>query len=174
MAKHFIVYNQQTGAVLRSGVCQDNDFLLQAQDGEGVIEATAEAITVVEVNLQPVKTALCARVNADAEEVRSQFITMGSGQAMTYLMKHQEAVAFAADPNASVPMLSAEAQALGLTVAQVAEMVSAAFALWTVIGSAIEAARRQANVEIMAADNLLAMNSAATINWPAIIAATQN
>ena len=37
----FIVYNESTGDILRTGMCSDNNILLQAQEGESVIEGVA-------------------------------------------------------------------------------------------------------------------------------------
>ncbi len=39
--KHFIIYNDD-GDILRTGTCQDNDFYLQARDGENIIEGIAD------------------------------------------------------------------------------------------------------------------------------------
>lgn len=36
--KNFVVYDQATGEILRSGFCVDDDFDLQANEGEGIIE----------------------------------------------------------------------------------------------------------------------------------------
>jgi hypothetical protein len=44
--KAFIVYDTQTGAILRTGSCQDETFAMQAMNaGEGVIEGEGSAQT---------------------------------------------------------------------------------------------------------------------------------
>ena len=40
MNKNFVIYNA-TGAILRAGYCPVEDFILQAQEGEFIIEAQA-------------------------------------------------------------------------------------------------------------------------------------
>lgn len=167
--KHFVVYNLATGSVLRAGTCLDQDFDGQAQAGEGVIEASASAIIVAEVNLQPVKDSAAAAVDLQAEEVRSRFLAIGSGQAMTYLAKQAEAVAVLANPSVPTPFLTAEADATGVTVAALAAVVQANAVAWQTIGAAIEAARRKARVEIEAATNVAEIHTAATINWQAVL-----
>lgn len=168
--KHFIVYSPSTGAVLRSGICNDADFEQQAGEGEAVIEAGADSIVVAEVNLDPVRRTLYAKIDAQAETVRSLFITPGSGQAITYLRKEQEAAAYLADPNASTPILTAEAQAVGVTVAELAAEVSQNAQAWAVIGAKIEAARRGAKVAVETAPNIAAIHSASQIDWNAVLA----
>lgn len=40
----YILYNKTTGQVIQSGICHPDDFLLQAQEGQGVIENTEDII----------------------------------------------------------------------------------------------------------------------------------
>lgn len=47
--KHFIVYNRQ-GKILRTGTCQKSTLLLQAQEGEFVMEGLANDVTQKIVN----------------------------------------------------------------------------------------------------------------------------
>ena len=42
--KYFIVYDKE-GNILRTGSCQNSTFLLQAQEGEFVIEGKADQLT---------------------------------------------------------------------------------------------------------------------------------
>lgn len=169
--KHFIVYNAATGTVLRSGVCQDHDLVNQAiaEQGEAVMETSGNAVTVAEINLGPVRDALYAKIDADAEAVRLRFITPGAGQAITYLWKTQEAKDFLADATTPVPILEAEAAALGKSVADLAAEVLAATQQWLVIGTKIEAARRVAKTSVGAATNVAQMHAAATIDWQAVL-----
>jgi hypothetical protein len=36
--KNFVIYDPPTGTILRCGFCTDDDFELQANEGEGIIE----------------------------------------------------------------------------------------------------------------------------------------
>lgn len=167
--KHFVVYDLATGNVLRAGTCLDQDLEAQAQPGEGVIEASADSVIVAEVNLDPVRNSLMAKIDAEAEDVRGRFITPGAGQAMTYLRKEAEAKAWLADHNAATPFLTAEAASTGTTVALLAADVAARAAAWSVIGPKIEAARLGAKKAVKAATNIGQMHAAATVNWQAVI-----
>lgn len=80
-----------------------------------------------------------------AEEARSKVATPGSGQAMTYEVKHQEALA------GGGRMLQAEAEALGMTLQEVVDSVLAARQAWLVAGGQIEVARLKAKKDIRAA-----------------------
>lgn len=42
--KKFIIYNKK-GEILRTGLCQEETFRLQSQDGEFVMEGSANALT---------------------------------------------------------------------------------------------------------------------------------
>lgn len=80
-----------------------------------------------------------------AEQVRARHLTVGSGQSMTYEVKHQEALA------GGGPMLQAEADALGMTLQGVVDSVLAARQAWLVAGGQIEAARLKAKKDIRTA-----------------------
>jgi hypothetical protein len=170
--KHFVVYNPTTGSVLRSGVCQDQDFDAQAMPGEAVMEATSDAVIVAEVNLDPLRAAMNAKIDREAEEFRLKFITPGAGQAVTYIWKSMEAQAWLADPNAPVPIIEAEATATGSTVAAVVAEVTAAMGQWKAIGALIEGARRGAKKAVAEAANVSEIHAAGTVNWLALIPAT--
>ena len=81
-------------------------------------------------------------VDQAAENARMQHLTPGSGQSMTYEVKHQEALA------GGGPMISAEADALGMTVQEVVDSVLVARQQWQVLGAQIEAARLKAKKAI--------------------------
>ena len=165
---HYVVYDTTTGAVRRSGLCQDYDLEKQAQPGEGVMLATADAIVVAEVNLQPVKDSAAAQVDAAAETQRETLITGGSGQAMTYMAKNAEALGWLANNAYPTPFLSAEAAAIGSTVAALAAEVRNAASAWATEGSAIEAKRRKSKMAIQAATNVAEIHAAMQVDWSAL------
>lgn len=169
--KQFIVYEIATGKFLRSGNCQDDALDQQALGpGEAAMLAGPDSLIVAEVNLAPVRTTLCAKIDAEAEAFRSQFITPGSGQAMTYLAKQAEAAAVLTDPSVQTPFLTAEADATQTTVAELAAVVAENAAAWAVIGAKIEGVRRCAKINVEAADNIAVMHAASQIDWAAALA----
>lgn len=83
-----------------------------------------------------------AEVDRLAEQVRGRYLTIGSGQSMTYEAKYLEAL------KGDGPFLRAEAQALGVTVVDVVSSVLKARHHWETIGAAIEAERLKAKRQI--------------------------
>ena len=118
--------------------------------------------------LAPLRAHYTALIDAAAEAERLKYITAGYGQAMTYLAKSAEARAFMADPQAVTPFLSAEAEAMGATVAEIAAKVSEAEAAWRVIGGAIESVRMASKAAVAAAATLPAIVAAAEVEWPRV------
>ena len=91
-------------------------------------------------------------VDQAAENARMRHLTPGSGQSMTYEVKYQEALA------GGGPMISAEADALGMTVQEVVDSVLAARQEWQVLGAQIEAARLKAKKAIREAQTAAEMH----------------
>lgn len=108
------------------------------------------------------------QIDASAGEFRRQFITDVPGQAETYVEKAAEAAAYAIDPNGAYPFLAAEAAALGVPLADVADEVAATAAAWRALAAAIEGRRRGAKkavTEARIAGDWAAMNAASAIIW---------
>lgn len=121
-------------------------------------------------SITDLKAMLKATIDRDAETERLKYITLGQGQAMTYQQKVAEALAFkaAAKPKSSdYPILSSEVGITAETIAQVVEIVLAAFAQWQQIGAAIESIRLGAKRDIDAIDDEAAARAIAdAIVWP--------
>ena len=89
-----------------------------------------------------------------AEAFRDQFITPGSGMAMTYLTKLREAEAFLADAAISsfeTPHLTAEAEIDGMTRMEKATQIVVTAYEWTNLSAKIDALRIIKKKEIEAA-----------------------
>ncbi|HEX8384168.1 hypothetical protein [Sphingomonas sp.] len=166
--EYWIVYDVATGAVLYRGEGSVGTARYQAlPEGAALITVPHAVVASVELNLVALRTALAARVDADAEAMRMRFLTPGAGQAMTYQRKEAEARAYLADAGAPVPFLAAEAPARGMTIEALAvEVVDRANA-WTAIGSTIEALRLGAKGGVEIATTLGSILAAATVTWPA-------
>jgi len=120
--------------------------------------------------LEDMRGRLLASLDDQAEATRLKYITNGSGQSMTYQYKVAEAAAWTADNEASVPFLSAEADARGMTIADLVSEVQTNAAAWTLIGSKIEAARMGAKTAVRNASTAAEMIAAATVDWQAVTA----
>lgn len=122
------------------------------------------------IDNQVFRTTLKADVDSAAETERLKYITPGNGQAMTYQQKVTEAQAFkaATNPKASdYPILSSEVGITAQTLAEVADIVLAAFAQWQQIGAAIEVIRLGAKRDIDAAEDETAARAVVdAIVWP--------
>lgn len=120
--------------------------------------------------LEQIKSALKVGIDVAAEAERLKYITPGNGQAMTYQQKVAEAQAFkaATNPKASdYPILSSEVGITAETLAEVADIVLAAFAQWQQIGALIESIRLGAKRDIDAAEDEAAARAIVeAIVWP--------
>lgn len=95
----------------------------------------------------------CKIIDRAAEQCRLAFITGGSGQALTYSRKLEEATKLMALPEGAevndedFPFLTSSIGVDGDTVESVAETVLANNELWTAVGSAIERIRLNAKAK---------------------------
>lgn len=131
--------------------------------------------------LEKFRAEMIAEVDRAAEACRQRFITVGFGQAMSYLTKAAEAQDCAAKyaagtysaqnppPAGTYPILESEVGA-GLTGADakaVADAVLAKRALWIGIDAQINGLRMAGKRDIAAAADVLAIRAiAAAIAWP--------
>ena len=104
-------------------------------------------------DLDEAKAFYLGEADRKAEAERSRYITPGNGQAMTYEAKHREAL------EGDGPLLRAEADALEMTVAEVAASVLAARAQWEEAGAQIEAARLKAKKQLRQAQTASEMHA---------------
>ena len=110
-----------------------------------------------------------AQIDSQAEQVRAKFVTPGAGQAMTYMQKQAEAEAYLSDSAAPTPILTEEAEAMGITVAELAAEVHANSVAWRAVGGKIEGARRAAKRAAAGAANAADMWTCAQIDWQSIL-----
>jgi len=118
------------------------------------------------------EAALHAAIDDAAELARQRHFPTRPGQEATYTRKQGEAVAYdpAADP-ALFPLLSAEAGARGIGMAELAGLVIEAAAARVMGHAGIEAARIGAKRAVSAASGPDAMRAAAEVDWEAVLAA---
>ena len=136
-------------------------------DGAWVVTPIEQPDPVAQ--LAAARAVATAKVDVEAEAARAGFLTPGTGQAMTYTYKADEAKAWSADTSAPTPFLSAEALARGMTIADLVAEVLASIAAWTMIGARIEAARMGAKVAIATAADIDGVEAAMAIDWRKVI-----
>lgn len=126
-------------------------------------------------NLTPLKAAAKVKIDAEAEAVRGQFITLGSGQAMVYMEKRLEAEDVCANPAmndwAAVPHIGREAELSGISLLDQAAIILTMAEHWKGVSSMIEKIRLAAKNAVDAATNPAEIETAAAVDWSAIIPA---
>ena len=136
--------------------------------------AAADAVMAVEGwdalpdPLVSLKDRLKRAIDDEAERQRLRWITAGSGQAMTYARKLDQARAVldAQDPQPDdYPMLAASIGIDGADIQAVAHLVIAMDAAWELTGAAIELARLTGKKAVDLAETAAAAESI-TVVWP--------
>ncbi|MBS1164142.1 MAG: hypothetical protein H6R00_167 [Proteobacteria bacterium] len=121
-------------------------------------------------DIEALRSAAKVRVDIAAEAYRLIYITAGSGQAMAYTQKLNEARAYLADPSLTAgecPHIFAEVGITAETAATVAQVVDAMHATWQVKSAEIEHKRLAAKAAIDAAETAEAINAATEVGWDA-------
>lgn len=172
MNEFYVVVDAATGAIRWRASGPPGDAARQKLD-EGLVAIVVPEKSLLSdpINMDMIRAHYLVAIDAGAEQVRSLFITPGSGQAITYLRKETEARAYLADNSAETPMLAAEANAVNVSVAELASEVVANSEAWLAIGSRIEAARRAAKVAVAATNNLVVIRDLANIDWQVALTA---
>lgn len=122
------------------------------------------------IDIEVLKADALRMIDASAEIYRLRFLTAGSGQAMAYQQKLDEARAYVANPGidpAEIPHIIAEAAATGMTPAEKAGQIVATFAAWQLVSAGIEAKRAAAKIAVEAAATPEALTAAANVDWSA-------
>lgn len=146
---------------------------------ETIIEPTQVRIVKSARPLSDVKSELKARVSAAAEQCRLKYITPGSGKAMTYLEKYNQAVAVETmgqvaanalsetERKAQFPTLAASVGIEAPTLWDCATIVRARYEAWADISHDIERAELSGKKAISDASDAAAARAAyEAITWP--------
>ncbi len=166
---NYIVFNTASGEILRGGEAPGELIPLQAGDGETSIEVPRGVLSWPDLDLELYRQHLYVQIDASAELVRTQFITPGSGQAMTYLKKEAEAAAYLADNTVPTPFLSAEATATGVTLPDLAALVNLRAQQWGQVGPIIEGTRLGAKKAVETATDIASIYQASVIDWVEVL-----
>jgi hypothetical protein len=170
--EYFVIYSTATGEpILHDHGPEGGAAMQELHVGEAIMLIPRQALRPLgQVDIDVIKASYAGSIDADADKVRSMFITNTPGQMATYLQKETEARRVLAGDTSDIVFLAAEAAAIDVSVADLAAEVVAQADQWRPLGAAIEAARRRAKVEVTAAANLTELAAAAKIDWQAIVA----
>jgi hypothetical protein len=164
--EYWIVYDLVSGIERYRGAGSEGLAAVQAlPEGAGIVLVPPDAVRGAEVDLEIIRAAVVAQIDAQAEMARQGVLTPGAGQALTYQRKEAEARAWFAEKKAATPFLSAEAEARGMTIFALASEVIRNADAWTTIGAAIEGMRMGAKAAVAAAQTLGAIVDASKVKW---------
>jgi hypothetical protein len=145
----------------------------KAGPGEVIFRAVGQyktdVLIVTAYDLAALKVEVADRIDAAAEATRLKYITAGSGQAMVYQAKSDEAKLYAAATSpvdSDYPLLNAEATATGVTVASLASSVLSLSAQWIGLAALIEGLRMGGKKAASDAVTIDAVLAAEQVNWP--------
>ena len=169
----YVVYNIETGALATKGQGPVGSAAIQVlEPGFAVMIVPRQAVQTTDpsgIDMNAIRASYAGSVDQDAEKVRSVFITSTPGQMGTYLVKEAEARRVLAGEAGNTEFLTAEAEAVGVSIEELASEVVAQADQWRPVGARIEAARRKAKCAIQAASNLTELAAAIVIDWRLVI-----
>jgi len=121
-------------------------------------------------NLTLIRIEAWATIDAEAERVRGQFMTLGSGQAMVYDQKRREAEVFMANQGVSpgeIPHLTTESTMNGISIFDQAVIYLTMSEQWLTVSPMIENLRLAAKAAVSNATNPREIYEATmNIGWP--------
>lgn len=162
----WIIFDRATGAIVERGSGSTGVAAAQQLDDSlGMILVPQAVVRTREIDLDVLRAYLAASIDAQAEQIRQQFLTPGAGQGMTYIRKEMEARAWIVDNGAPVPFLTVEAAARGMTVADLAAEVIQLADAWVAIGSTIEGLRMGAKTTIARSVTFGEVVLASEVDW---------
>lgn len=128
------------------------------------VQAVIDAHNPDAGDLAQARAAAIVAIDACAARTRLKFITSGAGQTSVYILKEQQARAYAAANFAGAAPLfvQAEADASGHSAQQAAEVIIAKADEWITAAAEIERARRAGKIEVDSADTLEEIETART------------
>jgi len=119
-------------------------------------------------DLTPLRAAAMSKVDAEAETVRGRYVTLGAGQAMTYIEKERQAQEVSANPDINpvlVGLVAIDADRYGTSLLEAAAVILTMAQNWRVVAPRIEDLRMTAKDRIAAATTPAEIDAAAAIDW---------
>lgn len=113
-----------------------------------------------------------AAIDLQAEGIRGIFITLGSGQAMTYQQKLVEARLYVEDNDVAddlIPHIVAETEDEGITRLEKAQEIIQTAKAWTMISAEIDRRRLAAKRAVTAGTTLEEVDAALNVDWSGLI-----
>lgn len=170
-------YAQITDGVATNVIVADSAFAesvgaVLVPDGYGIgdlYDGTSWTKTGTEEDLENLRAHALREIDDAAETARFSHMTDGSGQAMTYQRKAEEAKAFAIDDAPvpeNYPFLANEIGITAPTLAEVAHIVATNHEQWLAAGLVIERLRLQAKAAIRLAVSAEEIRLASDVSWP--------
>lgn len=164
--EYWIVYDADSGEELWRGSGPAGSGAVQPlPDNAALLLVPQSVIATPTIDLDALRVALSLSIDNAAEQARARFVTALPGQIGTYVLKEAAARAWLADSSAPTAMLAPEADARGMTIADLAAEVIANADAWTQLSGAIEGLRFGAKWRIAEATTIGNIALAAQIDW---------
>ena len=120
------------------------------------------------MSVEELRASTLRKIDAEAEAVRSRYVTPGSGQALVYQAKQQEAEAMLNGLATEPPHIMAEAAARGLQPIDLARQIVAASSKWLRVSPRIEAIRTAAKGAVKTARTAAEIRAAGEVDWQSV------
>lgn len=174
MQNTYVQFDLETGIYIGSMTCSPAMAVEQFKTGLiGMLKVEAnpletgfvDGVPYMNFNWEIIRKAIAEDIDAKAEAVCRSFVTPGETQIARYLRKEAEARAWLLDDQAPIPMVQAEAVALGKEIADLVNEIIAQADLWTAIMATVEAKRLSAKQSLETMTNIKEMVDASNIDW---------
>lgn len=122
-------------------------------------------------DLTPLKIAATAKVDAEAQAVAGQFITLGPAQSMIYIEKERQAQEVSANPAVNrelVSLVAIDADRYGISMLEAATVILTMAQNWRRLAKPLEDLRLKAHDAINAATTPAEVEAAASVDWSVI------
>lgn len=174
MAQTYVQYDKENGNFLGTIVCEpyyaaqderENGYGLLPVAKDPLVRGFENGVPQFTIDWDLMRETAYKIVDERAEAYCLQYVTAGQTQMMRYKQKEEEARKWTADNNAAAPLLTAEANATNVPladlVAQVLEMADA----WVAIMARVESKRICAKQQIATSTNVLQMVYFANVSF---------
>lgn len=168
MSEFYIVFNKETGTPMWRGQCPTGEAKRQVTDGLDVIVVPVSVMTGEEISITAIQDYICSLIDNSADAFCQQFLTPGATQTMRYELKYQEALKYTENKDSPTPMLLAEANALGITLDELAAKVIFNREKFNMLVSIVEPNRIKFKQDVKNTVNLNEMLEITKMSWKTI------
>lgn len=174
MLNTYVQFNKETGLYEGTVQCSEfqaleqfrnNDINLLKVPSNPLETGLEDGVPYARLNWDIIRAAIAEDIDAAAEKFCLSFITPGVTQAARYARKEAEARAWLVDNNSPIPLVQAEADALGVDVGSLITQIIAKADEWILVMAIVESKRLAAKQALAGLTNIGEMVAVTQINW---------